>query len=131
MELAYKPITSTFRCTTEQLQIALQGDGFQHRQVMGVVTFTTTTDSDFFAKIIPIPKGIANYFRALNEALRELDQVGLDLILIEQPPDTEEWRAVNERLHYLVRPLVKGDDGNWTAIDTALAASITYDVFSD
>jgi len=130
VDVAYIPTTTTFRCISEQLQIVLLGDAFQHRQAMGIVTFATTTDSDLFAKIIPIPKGVTNYFRALNDALRELDQAGLDLILVEQPPESEEWGSVNERLRKLIQPLAKGD-GNWTIVDTAIATAITYDVFFD
>jgi L-threonylcarbamoyladenylate synthase len=30
--------------------------------------------------------------------LRQMDAAGADLILLEAPPDTEPWRAVNDRL---------------------------------
>jgi L-threonylcarbamoyladenylate synthase len=34
----------------------------------------------------------------LYAALRELDRSGSDVILVESPPDTLEWRAVRDRL---------------------------------
>jgi L-threonylcarbamoyladenylate synthase len=40
----------------------------------------------------------ALFARSLYALLRELDQGGYDLIVIEQPPADETWRAVNDRL---------------------------------
>jgi len=34
----------------------------------------------------------------LYEALHRLDQAGLDLLLVERPPDTPEWAAIRDRL---------------------------------
>ncbi|CAG7856103.1 hypothetical protein MCAMS1_00469 [biofilm metagenome] len=130
MELSYKPTTTTFHCTTEQLQIVLQGDAFQHTHVMGIVTHETTTDSDLFAKIIPISKDATKYYQSLNDALLELDQAHLDLILVELPPETEEWRAVNERLREMIQPLVEARP-DWDTLDTAIAGWIAYDLFFD
>ena len=39
-----------------------------------------------------------NYARRLYAALRELDQSGREVILIEAPPDAPEWSAVLDRL---------------------------------
>ena len=38
------------------------------------------------------------YAAELYHRLHELDEAGLDLILVEQPPDTPEWAAVLDRL---------------------------------
>ena len=38
------------------------------------------------------------YARLLYASLRELDEHGLDLILLEVPPDTRMWEAVRDRL---------------------------------
>jgi L-threonylcarbamoyladenylate synthase len=40
----------------------------------------------------------ADYARALYACLRELDELGLDLILLDVPPDTPAWEAVRDRL---------------------------------
>jgi L-threonylcarbamoyladenylate synthase len=40
----------------------------------------------------------ARYAHDLYAALRELDRSGSDVILVESPPDTLEWRAVRDRL---------------------------------
>ena len=38
------------------------------------------------------------YAQRIYAELRELDALGLDLILLEAPPDTAEWEAVRDRL---------------------------------
>ena len=38
------------------------------------------------------------YAQALYAQLRALDQVGADLILVEQPPKTTAWQGINDRL---------------------------------
>lgn len=45
-----------------------------------------------------LPLEPAAYGQALYAALRQLDAVGHDKILIEAPPETEPWRAVRDRL---------------------------------
>ena len=49
-------------------------------------------------KIIRMPKRADDYAKVLYAALRELDSLQLDIILVEQPPETEQWRAINDRL---------------------------------
>lgn len=44
------------------------------------------------------PADSASYARHLYAMLRELDQGGYDRIVLEQPPATAEWQAVNDRL---------------------------------
>ncbi|MFZ4700148.1 MAG: Sua5 family C-terminal domain-containing protein [Candidatus Methylumidiphilus sp.] len=38
------------------------------------------------------------YARKLYAILRLLDTAGFDALLAEAPPETEAWRAVNDRL---------------------------------
>ena len=45
-----------------------------------------------------MPRAPQPYARKLYAALRELDDAGCDTILVESPPDTAEWAAVNDRL---------------------------------
>lgn len=44
------------------------------------------------------PRDSAEYARRLYAVLRELDEGGHDCIVLEQPPFTPEWQAVNDRL---------------------------------
>ncbi len=45
-----------------------------------------------------LPADPAAYAREIYACLRELDERGLDLILLEVPPDTAPWEAVRDRL---------------------------------
>ena len=46
----------------------------------------------------PMPAGVAEFARQLYASLRRLDDGDFDTIVVEQPPDDEAWRAVNDRL---------------------------------
>ena len=45
-----------------------------------------------------MPSDPQAYAKALYAQLRSLDQVGADLILVEQPPKTTAWQGINDRL---------------------------------
>jgi L-threonylcarbamoyladenylate synthase len=45
-----------------------------------------------------MPEQPEAYAQNLYASLRELDNLKLDIILIEQPPQSELWRAINDRL---------------------------------
>jgi L-threonylcarbamoyladenylate synthase len=66
---------------------ALQTEGLQSGGVDREGVFTTHMPSD--------PQA---YAQALYAQLRTLDQVGADLILVEQPPKTTAWQGINDRL---------------------------------
>jgi L-threonylcarbamoyladenylate synthase len=50
------------------------------------------------ADVYEMPGDSPNYARRLYYALHELDEWGADLIVVTTPPDSEEWRAVRDRL---------------------------------
>ena len=45
-----------------------------------------------------MPSDPQAYAQALYAQLRALDQIGADLILVEQPPKTTAWQGINDRL---------------------------------
>ena len=47
---------------------------------------------------VPMPADATGYAAKLYDVLHELDRRGLTRILIELPPDTDEWMAVRDRL---------------------------------
>jgi len=47
---------------------------------------------------IAAPADAAGYAHALYAALRRLDESGCDAIVVEKPPQTPEWAAINDRL---------------------------------
>ena len=50
-----------------------------------------------------MPRDPVAYAQKLYAALRELDAAGAEMILIESPPETPEWRAVLDRLRRAAR----------------------------
>lgn len=57
-----------------------------------------------------MPSDASDYAHDLYAALREMDLTGNDLILVEMPPQTEEWSGINDRLRrasYNARDVVK------------------------
>jgi len=48
--------------------------------------------------VIHLPEQADLYAQGLYAALRQLDSQQLDMILVEQPPQTQDWQAVNDRL---------------------------------
>ena len=68
-----------------------------------VLAFETSVPAPHHA--IEMPQGAGAYARRLYEALRAADDLGLDCIVIETPPDTNEmWKAVRDRLRRAVSP---------------------------
>jgi len=58
-----------------------------------------------FVKTIRLPADPSGYASGLYAALSELDQAGVDRIVIETPPKTEPWTAVLDRLNRAVAPV--------------------------
>ncbi|MEQ1545913.1 L-threonylcarbamoyladenylate synthase [Methyloglobulus sp.] len=97
-DVHYSPKTQAFLCTPEQVQVILRGNVLQHRHKMGILSYATEINSNLFDYVIQMPKNVNDYGHLLYSKLRELDHAELDLILVEQPPQTEVWLAVNNRL---------------------------------
>jgi L-threonylcarbamoyladenylate synthase len=67
--------------------IQMQTEGLQSESLDRESVFTTHMPCD--------PQA---YAQALYAQLRALDQIGADLILVEQPPKTTAWQGINDRL---------------------------------
>lgn len=98
MDVHYAPITQTVLCATGQLK-----NIYQHylklNQKVGIATYTGEFEEHNDNYVIPMPKDAHDYGRDLYGALRNLDHSDVDIILVERPPQTEDWRAVNDRLN--------------------------------
>lgn len=99
MEVHYAPLTKTLLCTQDQVKVILQGDDLKHQHKMGILSFGREINLGFIDKVIVMPVTVNDYGQLLYSKLRELDHADLDLILVEQPSQTEEWQAVNDRLY--------------------------------
>jgi L-threonylcarbamoyladenylate synthase len=99
MAVHYAPHTMALLCSTNTL-IAMIDDLCAKGKNIGILAFSQTISSVPCPSqhLIRLPDQAELYETALYSALRELDNLQLDTILIEQPPDSEAWAAVNDRL---------------------------------
>lgn len=96
----YAPHTMALLCATNTL-IAMIDDLCAKGKNIGILAFSQTISavpSCPCQHLILLPDKAEHYEAALYGALRELDNLQLESILIEQPPDSEAWAAVNDRL---------------------------------
>lgn len=64
-----------------------------------LISFDAKLNSDKFAEINNIlPADADGYAHGLYAALRQMDDAGVDLILIQAPPNSAAWNGVNDRL---------------------------------
>lgn len=94
----YAPHTMALLCPLETL-IVMIDDLCANGKNIGILAFSDTMASVPCQHLIQLPEQAAHYETALYSSLRELDKLHLDMILIEQPPDSEAWAAVNDRLN--------------------------------
>jgi L-threonylcarbamoyladenylate synthase len=93
----YAPHTMALLCPIETL-IVMIDDLCANGKNIGILAFSKAMAAVPCQNLIQLPEQAAHYETALYSSLRELDKLQLDMILIEQPPDTEAWAAVNDRL---------------------------------
>lgn len=99
MAVHYAPHTMALLCAADTL-IAMIDDLCAKGKNIGILAFSQTIASVPCScqYLIRLPNQAEHYEAALYSALRELDKLELETILIEQPPDSEPWAAVNDRL---------------------------------
>jgi L-threonylcarbamoyladenylate synthase len=97
MAVHYAPVTTAILCPAERVpeqSQRLTADG----KKIGVLAYHAAITANRQIRVIRMPEQAGDYAQALYASLRELDQLQLDMILVEQPPCTEAWRAINDRL---------------------------------
>jgi L-threonylcarbamoyladenylate synthase len=97
MTVHYAPKTVAMLCTTERLLEMIQELNFRNKKV-GILAYSLKQAESRLTRLIRMPEQADDYAQALYASLRYLDSLQLDMILIEQPPETEAWRAINDRL---------------------------------
>lgn len=97
LALHYAPTTPAKLCKTEMLPETIQAIENQ-RKHCALLHFSAQQNMATVKQAIQLPENADAYAQQLYAALRTLDNCHLDLILIEQPPTTSPWRAVNDRL---------------------------------
>ena len=75
---------------------ALDAEIAKRKDAVAVLAFSRPDERvDFW---IRMPREPAAYAQRLYAALRELDAAGCETILVESPPETDEWDAIRDRL---------------------------------
>jgi len=97
MAVHYAPNTMALLCGGDTL-ISMIDEQCAKGKNIGILAFSTAFGALPCQQLIQLPDQAELYEPALYSALRELDKLDLDMILIEQPPDNEAWAAVNDRL---------------------------------
>jgi L-threonylcarbamoyladenylate synthase len=100
----YSPRTPTFRFETSQRGlIQPETDGLPN----GMVILSPLKIFKKYGTIIAMPNDPAQYARHVYAVLRELDDMPIDAIYVEIPPDVPEWTAIRDRLLRASRPLAE------------------------
>jgi L-threonylcarbamoyladenylate synthase len=77
--------------------------GHTPRGAAVLLRWSTPNDSDRWPlragdRVVTMPEAPAEYARALYAALHEADATGAAVVVIEQPPATDAWHAIRDRL---------------------------------
>ncbi len=97
LEMHYAPIAPALLYPGDRIDSKIKQLAAQNKKV-GVLIHTHSMNEAQNIHVIRMPLAELDYSRELYAALRRLDDLLPDIIVIEQPPDSEEWRAVNDRL---------------------------------
>ncbi len=63
-----------------------------------VIAHTHIPSQTGFSSVSVIPHDAEAFARALYAELHRCDELGAELIIVEAPPETSEWRAIGDRL---------------------------------
>lgn len=97
MAVHYAPTTTTRLCPADRLADTIRQSTDRGKKV-GLLSCRFEAESTGSIPIVRLPDDAEGYARGLYAALRDLDGLRLDMILVEQPPTTGAWHAVNDRL---------------------------------
>lgn len=97
MAVHYAPVTPALCCPPEDLLANVQALLANYPQV-GVLACQQTLPAHPRLHVLAMPTSPEGYAQALYVSLRRLDAMQLARIVVERPPQTEAWRAVNDRL---------------------------------
>jgi L-threonylcarbamoyladenylate synthase len=63
-----------------------------------VVAHTHLPGIEEFGRVSVVPRDAEAFARALYSELHRCDELGASIILVEKPPESEEWAAISDRL---------------------------------
>ena len=64
-----------------------------------IIAHTHIPSNECFAHVSVIPHDAEAFARAIYAELHRCDEAGAELIVVEAPPETAEWRAIADRLN--------------------------------
>lgn len=97
LEVHYAPSTQAFLFTANKLSEIIREPSFQNRKI-GLLSCTVEQAESSLIRVIRMPEKADEYAQLLYDSLRKLDSLQLEMILVEQPPQTAVWQAINDRL---------------------------------
>jgi L-threonylcarbamoyladenylate synthase len=103
LEVHYAPTTPAIRCSAEQLPDRIQQLIASDKRI-GLLSYQLEITETGQIRVLRLSEQAGDYAQRFYAALRVLDSLQLDLILVEQPPQTEPWRAINDRLGKATAP---------------------------
>ncbi len=98
LEAHYAPRTPVAKVAAAELPAVLQRLARAGRRVVLIECGAGGGAAGSCVAQVALPATPAAYAQALYAALRRMDAAGADLILIQAPPEADEWRAINDRL---------------------------------
>lgn len=96
LDAHYAPHTPVVQVPAQELPQLMQALADRHYR-FAVIHRTVETPSPSASFAMSHDAG--RYAHDLYAALREMDQRGMDVILVEALPRTSEWQGINDRLH--------------------------------
>ena len=103
MDVHYAPSTPALLCHANELTTILN-DLIGKNKRVGILSYHQRISKTDTIHVISMPMQAHDYAQALYAALRELDHLRPDIIVVEKPPVTESWLAINDRLAKATRP---------------------------
>jgi L-threonylcarbamoyladenylate synthase len=103
MEIHYAPMTPAALCPSEQLNAIIE-QLLEVNQTIGVLTYQQKIKPSRYVHVHHAPSQAHAYAQSLYAALRGLDHLQCNIILVEQTPATDEWHAINDRVSKATLP---------------------------
>lgn len=98
LESHYAPLTPVLQVAPADLSAALS-QMYQDGQRLALISYSDCAEKAVpLVAHYPMPDAPHGYAHHLYAALRDLDQTGADVIVVEAPPQDNAWQGINDRL---------------------------------
>lgn len=97
MKSHYQPYTKTSLLSLSEIQMQLSQEKNQEK-LFGIIHYSELNCTYKNIKAIKLSKNKIQYSRLIYQALHELDTIHAQQILVETPPNQDEWHDIVDRL---------------------------------